>query len=128
MTTAAPKTHVNEEPTLPVTEFATALADRLPGRWQAGPATTLIAQDAASNEFTARSWGLIAAGLGIAIAAFGGALGQGRAAAAALDGIARNPNASGKLFVPMILGLALIESLVIYALIISFQIVGVVSN
>jgi len=91
-------------------------------------ASTAFAQDAASNEFTARSWGLIAAGLGIAIAAFGGALGQGRAAAAALDGIARNPNASGKLFVPMILGLALIESLVIYALIISFQIVGVVSN
>lgn len=89
-------------------------------------ATTAFAQDAASNEFTARSWGLIAAGLGIALAAFGGALGQGRAAAAALDGIARNPNASGKLFVPMILGLALIESLVIYALIISFQIVGAV--
>ncbi|MET9812392.1 hypothetical protein [Streptomyces sp. NPDC006355] len=32
-----------------VTEFATALADRLPGRWRPGPATTLIAQDAASN-------------------------------------------------------------------------------
>lgn len=91
-------------------------------------ATTAFAQDAASNEFTARSWGLIAAGLGIALAAFGGALGQGRAAAAALDGIARNPNASGKLFVPMILGLALIESLVIYALIISFQIVGAVGT
>lgn len=91
-------------------------------------ASTAFAQDAASNEFTARSWGLIAAGLGIAIAAFGGALGQGRAAAAALDGIARNPNASGKLFVPMILGLALIESLVIYALIISFQIVGAVGG
>ena len=41
-------------------------------------------------------------------------------AAAALEGIARNPNASGKLFTPMILGLALIESLVIYALIICF--------
>jgi F-type H+-transporting ATPase subunit c len=60
----------------------------------------------------------IAAGLGIGIAAFGGALGQGRAAAAALDGISRNPGASDKLFTPMILGLALIESLVIYALII----------
>ena len=62
----------------------------------------------------------LAAGLGIGIAAFGGALGQGRAAAAALDGIARNPGAADKIFVPMILGLALIESLVIYALIISF--------
>ena len=62
----------------------------------------------------------VGAGLGIGIAAFGGSLGQGRAAAAALEGIARNPNASGKIFVPMILGLALIESLVIYALIITF--------
>jgi F-type H+-transporting ATPase subunit c len=61
----------------------------------------------------------LAAGLGIGIAAFGGALGQGRAAAAALDGIARNPGASDKIFTPMILGLALIESLVIYSLIIS---------
>jgi F-type H+-transporting ATPase subunit c len=61
----------------------------------------------------------IAAGLGLGIAAFGGALGQGRAAAAALDGIARNPGASDKIFTPMIIGLALIESLVIYALIIA---------
>jgi F-type H+-transporting ATPase subunit c len=63
----------------------------------------------------------LAAGLAIGIAAFGGSLGQGRAAAAALEGIARNPNASDKLFTPMILGLALIESLVIYALVIAFQ-------
>jgi F-type H+-transporting ATPase subunit c len=87
---------------------------------------TAFAQDAAANEMDAKAWGLCAAGLGIGLAAFGGALGQGRAAAAALEGIARNPNASGKLFVPMILGLALIESLVIYALIISFQILGAV--
>ena len=66
-------------------------------------------------------WGIaLGAGLGIGIAALGGALAQGKAAAAALDGIARNPGASGKIFTPMILGLALIESLVIYALIIAF--------
>lgn len=62
----------------------------------------------------------LAAGLGIGIAAFGGALGQGKAAAAALEGIARNPSASGKIFVPMIIGLALIESLVLYAFVITF--------
>jgi F-type H+-transporting ATPase subunit c len=66
----------------------------------------------------------IAAGLAIGLAAFGGALGQGRAAQAALDGIARNPAAQGKLFVPMIIGLALIESLVIYAFVISFMLLG----
>jgi F-type H+-transporting ATPase subunit c len=64
-------------------------------------------------------WIALAAGLAIGIAALGGGIGQGRAAAAALDGIARNPGAAGQIRGPMILGLALIESLVIYALIIS---------
>ena len=62
----------------------------------------------------------IGSGIGIAIAAFGGALGQGRAAAAALEGIARNPEASTKIQTPMIVALAFIESLVIYALVITF--------
>ncbi len=77
-----------------------------------------------SNDFDAKMFGFIAAGLGISLAAFGGAMGQGRASAAALEGIARNPGAAGKLFVPMLLGLALIESLVIYVLVIAFQIIG----
>jgi len=68
-------------------------------------------------------WIAIAAGLGIGLAALGGGIGQGRAAAAALDGIARNPGAAGQIRGPMILGLALIESLVIYALIISLLLV-----
>ena len=70
----------------------------------------------------AQNFGLIAlgAGLGIGLAALGGGIGQGRAAAGALEGIARNPGAAGQIRGPMILGLALIESLVIYALIIAF--------
>ena len=59
-----------------------------------------------------------ACAIGIAIAAFGGALGQGKSVSAALEGIARNPNASGKIMTAMIIGLALIESLVIYALVV----------
>lgn len=66
----------------------------------------------------------LGAGLGIGIAAFGGSLGQGRAAASALEGIARNPEASGKVMTPMIIALALIESLVIYALVIAFMLLG----
>ncbi len=62
----------------------------------------------------------LSCGLGISIAALGGALGQGRAAAAAIEAIARNPGAYQKVFTPMILGLALIESLVIYSLLVSF--------
>jgi F-type H+-transporting ATPase subunit c len=88
-----------------------------------GVSALAFAQDATAVEVAkaqSSGWIGLSAGLCIALAAFGGALGQGRAAATALDGIARNPGASDKLFTPMILGLALIESLVIYALIISF--------
>ncbi|HEY4716717.1 MAG TPA: ATP synthase F0 subunit C [bacterium] len=66
----------------------------------------------------------IASGLGIAIAAFGGALGQGKAVSTALEGIARNPGASDKMFTPLILGLVLIETLVIYALVVAFLLQG----
>lgn len=69
-------------------------------------------------------WGRFAAGIGIAIAALGGALGQGRAVAAALESIGRNPGAAGQMFTPMIVGLVLIESLVIYALVIAARLVG----
>lgn len=79
---------------------------------------------AAEGAAGARDFLGLAAGLGIGIAAFGGALGQGRAVASALDGIARNPSASGKIQTPMIIGLALIESLVIYALVIAFLLQG----
>ncbi len=87
----------------------------------AAPAAFATADENAADNI----WGIaIGAGIGIGLAAFGGALAQGRAAAAALDGIARNPGASGRIFTPMILGLALIESLVIYALIIAIMLQG----
>ena len=63
----------------------------------------------------------LASGIGIGIAALGGALGQGKAVASALDGIGRNPGASGKILTPMIIGLAMIESLVIYSLVVSLM-------
>ncbi|MBT3982020.1 MAG: ATP synthase F0 subunit C [Bacteriovoracaceae bacterium] len=53
----------------------------------------------------------------VAIAALGGTQAQSRAASTALEGIARNPAAADKLQTPMILGLALMESLVIFTLI-----------
>jgi len=73
----------------------------------------------------ASNYGLIAlgAGRGIGLAALGGGIGQGRAAGSALEGIARNPGAAKQINGPMILGLALIESLVIYALIIALLLV-----
>ncbi|SRR6266480_4381584 len=66
----------------------------------------------------------IAAGIGFAIAVFGGALGQSRIGAAACEGAARNPGAAAKIQVMMILGLALIESLVLFALLVVFAVVA----
>ncbi|MBX7148539.1 ATP synthase F0 subunit C [bacterium] len=72
------------------------------------------------------SAGLIAIGAAISmgLGALGGALGQGKAASAALEGIARNPGAQSKVQTPMILGLALIESLVLLSFVIAFMLVG----
>lgn len=55
--------------------------------------------------------------LAVALAAFGGTRAQSGAASIALEGIARNPSAADKIMTPMILGLALMESLVIFTLI-----------
>lgn len=54
---------------------------------------------------------------GLALAVYGGTRAQSNAASVALEGIARNPSAADKLQTPMILGLALMESLVIFMLI-----------
>jgi F-type H+-transporting ATPase subunit c len=62
--------------------------------------------------------------LAIAIAAFGAALAQGRLAAAAMESIGRNPNAADRIFTPLLLSLAFIEALAIYALIIAFILQG----
>lgn len=64
----------------------------------------------------------LGAGMAIGIAALGGGLGQGRLVAAAVEGIARNPNAAERMFVPMVLGLAFIESLSIYGLLVAILI------
>ena len=58
----------------------------------------------------------LAVGFGLPLAVLSAAIGQGKTAAAALEGIARQPEAAGKIQMAMIIALALIESLVIYAL------------
>lgn len=86
-------------------------------------ASAVFAQDAATAQTAAQSgvrWGALAAAFVLGIAAAAGAIGQSRAIVAACDGIARNPGAAGAIRLAMIIGLALIESLVIYALLIAF--------
>jgi F-type H+-transporting ATPase subunit c len=66
----------------------------------------------------------LAAGLGLGIAAFGAALGQGRATAAAMESIGRNPNSADRVFTPLIVGLALMEALALYAFVIAIILQG----
>jgi F-type H+-transporting ATPase subunit c len=66
----------------------------------------------------------LAAGLCMAVGTLGGALGQGRTASAALEGIARNPQAAPKVQTPMIIALALTESLVLFSFVIAFFLQG----
>jgi F-type H+-transporting ATPase subunit c len=83
------------------------------------PSGTGVADNASSvNKYRA-----LAAGIGFAIAVFGGAVGQSRIGAAACEGAARNPGAAGRIQTMMILGLALIESLVLFALLVIFAVV-----
>lgn len=86
--------------------------------------TAAMAQDAAGANSSNHGLMALAIAIGIGLAALGGALGQSRAAAAALEGIARNPNASDKVFVPMILGLSFIESLVLFAWVLMFMLLN----
>ena len=91
-----------------------------------GVSSIAFAADGAAAGAASDPKGMIALaiGLGLAIAAAGGGLGQGKAAAAALEGIGRNPGAAKEMFTPLLLSLALIESLVIYSLVISFMLLG----
>jgi len=90
----------------------------------------LVASPALAEEGAAAagniSGGLIAlgAGIGMGLAAFGVGLGQGRATAAAMESIGRNPNSAEKLNTPFILGLALMEALALYTLVIAFILQG----
>jgi F-type H+-transporting ATPase subunit c len=61
----------------------------------------------------------VAAALGLGLAALGGGLGQGIAVSKAVEGIARQPEASGQIQTAMIIGISFIESLTIYALVVA---------
>ena len=82
--------------------------------------TTGMAQAADGGEGGGRGLVALGAGLGLGIAAAGAGLGQGRAVAAAMESIGRNPNAADRVQTPMIIGIAFMEALAIYALVIAF--------
>ncbi len=63
----------------------------------------------------------LASGLGVGLGAIGPGIGQGNAVRGACEGMARNPGMAGKLMTTMLLGLAIMEALAIYALVIVFM-------
>ncbi len=84
-------------------------------------ATAALAADAdgdVANQ-TLKAYSMIAAGLGLGLAALGGAIGMGNTAAATIAGTARNPGLGAKLMTTMFIALAMIEAQVIYALVIA---------
>ncbi len=88
-------------------------------------AVPAFAQAAASSSaISNNAYYALGAGIAIGLAAFGGGLGQGRIGGSAMDGIARNPQAAGTMLAPLLIGLAFVESLVIYALVIAFMLQG----
>jgi len=83
-------------------------------------ATPAFAQDPAAASMGAANWVAITSGFAMAIASAFCGLAQGRATAAAVEAMARNPGAAGAIRIALILGLALIESLALYTLVIIF--------
>jgi F-type H+-transporting ATPase subunit c len=79
----------------------------------------------AAEEGSGSWWGIaVGAGLAIGLGALGCGIGQGLATSGAVQGIARNPGAAGQIQTPMIIGLALIESISLYAFVIGFLLQG----
>ena len=65
------------------------------------------------------AWCVMAAAVGMGLGSFGTGIGQGVAISKAVEGVARNPGASGKIMTVMLVGLAMIESLAIYCLVVA---------
>jgi F-type H+-transporting ATPase subunit c len=87
-------------------------------------ASPALAQEHGAADTGKNIFQYLGAAFAIGIAAAFGSLGQGKGLAAAVEAIGRNPGAVGPIRITMIIGLALIESLVIYALIIAFLILA----
>jgi len=68
---------------------------------------------------TIQIWSIIGAFVAVSFGAIGPALGEGRAIAAAMDAIARQPESAGTLSRTLFVGLAMIETMAIYCLVIA---------
>jgi F-type H+-transporting ATPase subunit c len=82
-------------------------------------AAVAFASDTEVANQTLKAYSVVAAGIGLGLAALGGAIGMGNTAAATIAGTARNPGLGGKLMTTMFIALAMIEAQVIYALVVA---------
>jgi len=82
-------------------------------------ATVAFANEGGVANETLKAYSVVAAGIGLGLAALGGAIGMGNTAAATIAGTARNPGMGGKLMTTMFIALAMIEAQVIYTLVIA---------
>ena len=78
----------------------------------------MAAEEGGSGNPTVLAAIMIGAGIGMGIATLGTGIGMGHAIKGATEGVARNPSASNKILTTMLVGLAMIESLAIYALLV----------
>lgn len=99
-------------------QFGSALSVFFIGGMAAVFGEEAVAQAASSaDNSSVLQWLGLGGALALGIAAAGVGTGQGRAVGAAMEGISRNPQAQKEMFVPLILGLAFMEALVIFTLI-----------
>ncbi len=82
-------------------------------------ATAAFAGEGSAAGETLKAFSALGAGVGLGLAALGGAIGMGSTAAATIAGTARNPGLGGKLMTTMFIALAMIEAQVIYALVVA---------
>jgi len=82
-------------------------------------ASVALAAEGAAGNIGIMQWSVLAAGLAIGLGAIGSGIGMGTAIGGACEGTSRNPEAGGRILTTMIIGLAMIESLTIYALVVA---------
>jgi F-type H+-transporting ATPase subunit c len=88
------------------------------------PLSAFAEEGAAGAHSGAAAWVAAAVGFGIALAVVAATTAQGRIASSYMEGASRNPGASDVMKTPLILGLAFVESLVLFAVLIAFMLLG----
>lgn len=110
--------------TLIVGAFAVS-ADTATADADSSVSQTVETDETAQTEDNSKGMKAVGAGIGVGLAALGGAIGMGSAIAKSSEGIARQPEAEGKIRTTLMLGLVFIETAIIYALVVAILVIFV---